>query len=109
MPPATKTRRRWFQFGLRTLLVVMTGIAMLIAYHVSWIRQRHEALSRASHLAAPIRAPGLLWLFGEQGYGEIDVVCEAEKPELAASESDRIADLFPEAQSISVYGVPDTW
>ena len=40
----TQPRRRWFHiaFGLRTLFVVVTAVAIWLGYHMSWIRQRHE-------------------------------------------------------------------
>jgi len=107
-------RSRWFHFGLRGLLVGVTALAVSdawVAYNLNWIRQRHDALSRASHLAGPTRATGLLWLFGEQGYTEIDVVFTTKDTaaEGALLESKRIADLFPEAEAISVYGDRNTW
>ena len=107
MVAARPIRRRRFQFGLTTMFVLVTVFAAILAYHVNWVRQRHEALLRASHLAGPIRAPGLLWLFGEQGYREIDVVFDPDDTtqEAATNESNRAADLFPEAESVSAYGV----
>ena len=89
IPPA---RRRWFQFGVRSLLAVVAVVAVSTAfwaYNVNWIRQRHEELSSgvcwvegvdldnlgvdlydptASEPGALIRAPGLLPFFGEHGY-----------------------------------------
>ena len=39
----TAPRRRW-SFGLRTLFVVVTVLACLLAYPLNWIRQRHYLL-----------------------------------------------------------------
>jgi len=81
-----KNHRRWLRFSLRTLLIVVTLLAAFIAYHVNWIRQRHEVISgqfdpdiiffcRDRPIAGnlhrvlpltprPPRGPGLTWLFG---------------------------------------------
>ena len=82
MTPAHK--RRWPRFSLRTLFVAVTVLACWMAYEVNWIRQRHvfldeqERLSRMHEWPATVpgpkglgavRAPGLLWLFGEPGIG----------------------------------------
>jgi hypothetical protein len=40
-PP--KPKRRWFQFGLRTLFVLITLIALWLGYYANWIYQRREA------------------------------------------------------------------
>jgi hypothetical protein len=39
-----KPRRRWFQFGLRTLFIVMTVVALLLAWELSFIRERQAWL-----------------------------------------------------------------
>ena len=75
-----KPRRRWFRlaFSLRTLLVVVTLIGCWLGYQLNWIRQRHALLKsntvRLRHdyflFDAP-PAPGLLWIFGEQGTGDL--------------------------------------
>ena len=84
MPEPTPTPRRWFKwswltFSLRTLFVVVTVLAVFIAYHANWIRQRHTYLQdhpgAADELATPrsTSAPGLLWIFGEPGQRNIAV------------------------------------
>jgi len=66
------TRRRWFQFGMRTLFVTVTILAMslgFVAYQLNWIRQRHEILSlpnvleRESH-AGPVGHIGFIPSYG---------------------------------------------
>jgi len=37
-------RRRWFQFGLRTLFVLMTVVALWLAWELSFIRERQAWL-----------------------------------------------------------------
>jgi hypothetical protein len=47
MPYAPQTRRRWYQFGLGTTLLLLTAFAIVaafLAYHVHWIRQRRELI-----------------------------------------------------------------
>ena len=46
LPP---TRRRWLQFSLRTMFVVVTVLAIFIAYHVNWIRQRHRIVADSDY------------------------------------------------------------
>ena len=99
------TKRRWFQFSLRTMFALMTLVAVFVAYHVRWIRQRHDFLATDgvydwsdkysnANTARP-RAPGMLWLFGETGVTKL-VVYERGKADFSRS-----AALFPEARRIS--------
>ncbi|MBI2827551.1 MAG: hypothetical protein HYX69_22990 [Planctomycetia bacterium] len=104
MLPTSPPRRRWFQFGLGTLFAVMTVVGAILAYYLNWIHERHAALSDWDssawgplHVDAPAKAPGLLGLFGERGYGCLwkessKPLSEAEKAQLARAEC-----LFPEA------------
>jgi hypothetical protein len=103
-------KRRWFQFGFGTMLVVVTAAAVFLAYHANWIRQRRAFLEHAyaswdpdPTLLDPLpRAPGLLWLFGEEGraavyvdFGKIGYrtsLTDREQKELR-----RVGNLFPEA------------
>jgi hypothetical protein len=41
MPQALSTRRRWFQFGLGTLLLVVTMLAVLLSY-AAWSKRQWE-------------------------------------------------------------------
>jgi hypothetical protein len=103
-----KRRRRWYQFCLRTFFVLVTLVCVGFGYWVhwsrEWIRRRHEWLYVQVYnkptgrwvpsvrdpptRPPPPRAPGGLWLFGEEGAGEID--CPSE-------EQERAQQLFPEA------------
>jgi hypothetical protein len=104
---ATKLRRRWYQFSLRTMFVVMTlacvgvGLATWIQKSREWIRQRNRALDLNQireredgwfpiASGPKITAPGLLWLFGEIGTSEVVVFGDAQH-------MDEIRSLFPEA------------
>ena len=93
----TPPRRRWFLFGLRTLLILVT-VSSWLGYHLNWIRQRHAFLAayrdlptRSVHLVQPgtCGAPGQLPLFGESGVKYIQL---AKRHEAA------VRRLFPEAE-----------
>jgi hypothetical protein len=69
--------RRWFQFSLRTMFIVVTLASLVcgwVAYSLHWIGQRREFLQRPGVYCwqwpaeAESAAPGLLWIFGEQAY-----------------------------------------
>src|SRR4051794_24931694 len=96
-----KPKRRWFQYSLRAMLVVMTivcvGLGCWVHRSKQWIRQRQEWL--ANHpgqsglnigptLPQPL-APFRLRLFGEPG-----MPCIYATPGDARLEATR---LFPEA------------
>lgn len=85
------------RYSLRALLVVMTLFALLLGYHINWIHQRRQAFTDRSaepepQLSHPVRAPGLLRMFGERGYQFIGV---RGRPNQA--EFERIKGIFPEA------------
>jgi hypothetical protein len=123
--PTQKPRRRWFQFGLSTVFVVMTSLAVFLAYNVNWMRQRRALVVAPGDAdtryfidpedpfgdgppPAP-RAPGLLRLFGESGHSDIlvrfgdpfaDNEVRWKDRNLTRSEQaevDRVRRLFPEA------------
>ena len=96
----TNPRRRWYQFSLRTMFVLVFVVSVPLAwvgYSLSWIRQRHEALDARLVYdfsdSATTTAPGGLWLFGEQGV--IGILCSPENAELARR-------LFPESSISSL-------
>jgi hypothetical protein len=103
-------KRRWYQFSLRVMFVVVTLASIPLAWagcSLSWIRQRHEWLEKHDGRAdgnivlrtqwwhddqyAPPPAPGGLWLFGEEGIWEIHPT--SDHAELTKR-------LFPEASII---------
>jgi hypothetical protein len=105
---STPNHRRWFRFSLRTLLLLVAILAAFLAYHLQWIRSRQQRVNDPKLLFVVenrqsfVRAPGLLWLFGEQGWALIEV--EVEGPTLAQlSDADLrkgrdVRRLFPEAE-----------
>ena len=91
-----KPKRRRFAFRLRTLLIVVALLSVplgWVGYSLRWIEQRREAfaIGRVAMPEPDCRiAPGWLWFFGEQGWGEI--WCQPNPGEV-----DAIEELFPEA------------
>ena len=91
------------RFSIRALLALMTLLALFLAYHLNWIRQRRAAIDSGvvtirAHVAQPWmqlpRAPQpsrILQLFGEETYAAL-WVNEKAGEDLAA-----MASLFPEA------------
>jgi hypothetical protein len=89
-------RRRRFRFGLRTLFFLVTLVAVWMGWSFNWIRQRREFVRPGNELGAvvstgSVRAPGLLWLFGEQGAQVVLLFTDNE------SDFERARRLFPEA------------
>src|SRR5687768_4729286 len=100
-----------FQFGLRTLLIVVAIVSLWLGWQVHWIRQRHALLAisdiypgRVDHaynysyfgLDPPANppvhpAPGMLGLFGEEGVEVIHVHVRLR------DEFEQARRLFPEA------------
>jgi len=90
-------KRRWLQFNLRTLFVLITLIACWLGYELNWIRQRHdfiteetancESLRQRGHKdvftvssVGPGKSPALLWLFGEPRLDYLAFVVESRMP-----------------------------
>ena len=107
MTPAPK--RHWFRFSLRTLFVVVTVFAVplgWVAYQLNWIRQRREFIRAQAErgnamgtMTAFIDAPGMLWVFRENGYRFIGVLADEDA---TASDTKRATALFPEAQILAM-------
>ena len=103
------SKRRWHRFSLRTLFVVVTVLCVWLAYHVNWIRQRHDAMTKwnvstEDPFGGPPnrQPPGMLWIFGEPGYFWIDLPFPPrDGRRLTANEKaevERVSKLFPEAE-----------
>lgn len=94
------------RYSIRALLVLMTLFALFFWYHISWIRQRHAAVSegwielRPDPTRSAPRAPGLLWLFGEPGYTDVEVRGGYELPQRRFA----AFKLFPESSITSFPG-----
>ena len=86
------------RFTLRVLFVATTLLCVWCAYSVNWIKQRRAAIA-IGHVTIyesrlgedPPPAPGLLWMFGEQGY------CSISVHPAPRDERGRVLSLFPEA------------
>ena len=98
-------RRNWFQFRLRTLLIVITLLSIpcaWIGYSLKWVQERHEVLSlpgtrivSADDLTR-VSLPIALQLVGEEGMAYLWV---SKHDPITL---DRARQLFPEA--IVTYG-----
>jgi hypothetical protein len=57
MPQALSTRRRWFQFGLGTLLMVVTLVALVLSWELRLVRKRQDALAMISERQGVVERP----------------------------------------------------
>ena len=104
--PLNKTPRRWYRFGLRSLLATVT-VACLAGgwarHQLNWIEQRHQALKGISYVAGPPGpAPIALRIFGEPGCVALILFDDQLKSEAAL-----LQRLFPEAE-VSFLDHPST-
>ena len=91
-------KRRRPRFSLRTLFAVVTLFGCWLGYELNWIRQRREAIQAgiavphtfAAQQIIPEPPLGFRWL-GEDGERHLFA---------AASQFDRICQLFPESEVI---------
>jgi len=103
-----KPRRRWFQFSLRSLLVLVTLFGSCIFYCANWVRERREALQwitvqaeiwrempveQGAHLGGA--APWQICLFRKTGVEQISVVVDKN---CAPAKQRELERLFPEAR-----------
>jgi len=113
-------RRRWFRYSLRTLFVLVTLMAVLLAWigvQLKWIHDRHElsphynrttVVYKAYHhydethpyKTAPYKtAPWSLRVFGEKGVDEIEIDRD-QSGSAQESERQRLGSLFPESDLV---------
>jgi hypothetical protein len=96
-------RRRWFQFGLRTMFVVVTLFAMALAwvgYSLNWVRQRQRFLSDPRMCVVAEQGKncwGLLWLFGESSFSKVSLATHSKLPHATEDDVTLARRLFPEA------------
>jgi hypothetical protein len=106
----TSPRRRWFQFGLRTMFVAVTVVAIFIGYHVNWIRQRNAERTTFTYLQGLVwsdsydvnPAPEFPWslrLFGEKPEPLIYIATDP-KSERDRQHLERVSRLFPESRVV---------
>lgn len=86
------------RFTLRALLIAATLPAFFSWYHLDWIQQRRAIVKSGAVNVAESHdsfhrpaAPGLLWMFGEQGYQTISI-----KGDSSREEAEQLHALFPE-------------
>src|SRR5262245_40061609 len=90
-----------WRFSLRSLLLLVTAVCVFLGYQLEWIRRRRAFIDEQLELRypsswqnfgsrvsqdrfllaweqlqnrSPKRAPYLLWLFREHGWGQVDVI-----------------------------------
>ena len=102
-PP--KRKRRWFQFSLRTLMIVITLFCVVVGGYVGWqakiVRARRVELSRVvdTRLVGIDGAdkegvvPWIRCALGDKRVGSIKMLVGTD-----AAELDRLRILFPEAK-----------
>jgi hypothetical protein len=124
MPNSSRSRRRWFQFGSPTLILFVAVLACWLAYHVEWVRQRHEFLAHhdtlrrqlewneevptKDHLAKGLKAPAIFTLTGEPSHQAVTVVVVVDDyvespPIMEFDEWKRAESLFPEAEVFGAF------
>jgi hypothetical protein len=82
MNAPTPPHRRWYQLSLRTMLLTMivasAAFGYLVHWSKDWIRQRQKWMNTRGGVnhsvrAEESRAPGGLWIFGEEGAATVAV------------------------------------
>jgi hypothetical protein len=102
------------QFRLRTVFVLLTLLAIWLAYALPWIKERHAFLTKAdlffefndtpptilnkNRLLGSVPAPWSLFLLGERGVVSVWLPPTVWSPELQAE----AVRLFPEAVILKV-------
>jgi len=98
--------RRWFQFSLGTLFLIVTVVCCWLGYQLNWIRQRRAFEARAgvqSYVTVKkglFNAPGLLQFFGEPGRATIVLHFPADPTPAELQEVQLARRLFPEAETV---------
>ena len=97
------------RFTLRVALAFTAIVAIVTWRQSEWIKQRRAALdaglvaAESTPLSPQPRAPGLLWLIGEDGYAVISI---SHFPGGNGADYDRLASLFPEAVPLESFPTP---
>ena len=114
MENASKPRRRWFTFSLRTLFVMVTVISIWLSVQVKWIRDRHAVLewcktpvSIFDMQSYGANAPWSIRILGEPGYGGIIPRGYFKGARKSPWNTDTIKSLFPESY-VFVVSSPST-
>lgn len=93
------SKRRHFQYSIRTLFAIVTVVSFAcawLAYSLSWIHKRHDALDsgfliRNPNEARTVMAPAALWILGENGVPTLYLMLGSPQT------VEEIRQLFPES------------
>jgi hypothetical protein len=109
MAMSIPARRRWHQFGLRTIFVVISVFAIVfswVAYNAHWIQQRRQTIKGRAFTQGAGTTPGCLAWFGEKGRQKIYFMSHALPPNDTAGTREELLEtarrLFPEARVLLV-------
>jgi hypothetical protein len=112
--PNTIARRRWFQFGLGTMLSLVTLVAIWLAYYLHWKDERREARAwidsqgvNGAIMFDPRSRPELPWMLRLLGEKPERILLMLHEPSMRNNKCappeyerlvQRVTRLFPEAQ-----------
>ena len=89
------------------MFAAVTVLALTLAYHLNWIRDRHEFLAKHWEPGADWQhatPPGLLVLFGERGYSTMNLLTKGWKDiDDVENEIARAYYLFPELEGMGYW------
>ena len=99
----TVPKRRWFQFSLKSLFVVITLFGMWLGWQLYWFKTRRDWLEAKNYVAAFPAAGArklphpqlMITLFHQEAISQI-LLRNASKEEVA-----KVRRLFPEADVVS--------
>ncbi|MBI2825907.1 MAG: hypothetical protein HYX69_14575 [Planctomycetia bacterium] len=106
-----RPRRRWFQFGLGTMFLLVTLFALWLAWELNfiherqaflaWVDRKNAEVTNAWFMVNPPRVPPATIPFWRRWLGDTAVDTVELPPNSTAADRDRAKALFPEADVTS--------